>query len=996
MAPSVTARRLPVPICFLFMLLVVSLLVLKTHSLLVYERQMLLNIRDSLPKFPSINEQCGGLPPPLVSIPEELHRCDPPWTPSKRKRWINGRRRGTRSGKRVRVRARMRWAFTIGDPRCLGPYSGLKQRCLLPVYPTSSEHAHRMLLYWPLRRRDAREGGVNINNLQLLPATTDGQRINLALLNTRSVSNKTHVLRDFFDTYKLDIMLLTETWLRVGEVAPLLDLCPTDASFFSSPRLSGRGGGVASIIKSCFKCKQIQSPGVFTSFESQLLILNCPVVLIIVIYRPPKYNDLFISEFSDFLTCFIVHYERILIVGDFNIHLCCEDKPLVKDFLNIIDSLNFTQLMSGPTRMGHTLDLVLGYGLNISMTENCLLPILDHSAILFDILIPKSPAFERGKLPLRSSRFISPEALLGVKLHLPEVLDPIFTQGLCVDSLTVNLNNTLLELLDSVAPVKKLKCQKKNPMPWLNEELLNLRRNCRKAERHWRSSRLEVFLRAWKDSLTSFQSAMSTAKANYFSNLIMSHKHNSKLLFNTVSQLTESKSTLCCSNLMAHDFLVFFSDRADTLRNQIIPSSGSLSDYSDVLPVAADKLFSDFKVISLSELTKVVKAARSTTCSLDPLPAWAIKELWSALGPYILFLLNISLMTGVFPECYKSAVVVPILKKPGLDVDMVANYRPISHLSFLSKVFEKVVFKQLTEHLSTSNLFEPFQSAFRPNHSTETALLKVVNDLLVHADNDRTSVLLLLDLSAAFDTVDHGILLDRLEHFIGITGNVLSWLRSYLSGRSQTVNFNNVLSETCVVRHGVPQGSVLGPLLFSMYLSPLGALLRSFKVTFHCYADDLQLYVPLIIGNCTEISKLESCLSAIKGWLSDNFLCLNTDKTELMVIGPPKFQHSSQNFTLRIDDRVITCRDKVKNLGVWFDTVLSFESHIKEITKTAFYHLRNIARIRHVLSNDTAEILVHAFVSSRIDYCNALFSGLPKKSFKGLQMVQNAAARILT
>ncbi|KAL3999372.1 hypothetical protein ACER0C_007143 [Sarotherodon galilaeus] len=181
-----------------------------------------------------------------------------------------------------------------------------------------------------------------------------------------------------------------------------------------------------------------------------------------------------------------------------------------------------------------------------------------------------------------------------------------------------------------------------------------------------------------------------------------------------------------------------------------------------------------------------------------------------------------------------------------------------------------------------------------------------------------------------------------------------------------------------------------------MYLSPLGALLRSFKVTFHCYADDLQLYVPLKIGDCTEISNLESCLSAIKGWLSDNFLCLNTDKTELMVIGPSKFQHSSQNFTLRIDDRVITCRDKVKNLGVWFDMVLSFESHIKEITKTAFYHLRNIARIRQVLSNDTAEILVHAFVSSRIDYCNALFSGLPKKSFKGLQMVQNAAARILT
>lgn len=148
-----------------------------------------------------------------------------------------------------------------------------------------------------------------------------------------------------------------------------------------------------------------------------------------------------------------------------------------------------------------------------------------------------------------------------------------------------------------------------------------------------------------------------------------------------------------------------------------------------------------------------------------------------------------------------------------------------SHIHlFLSKVFEKVIFKQLTHHL-----FEPFQSAFRPNHFTETALIKVLNDLLVNADNDRTSVLLLLDLSAAFDTLDHCILLYRLEHFIGVPGNVLSWRRSYLSGRSQTISFNNDLSETCAVLNGDLQGSLLGPLLFSLYLLPLGRLLRSNK-----------------------------------------------------------------------------------------------------------------------------------------------------------------------
>uniref|UniRef100_A0A672ZWH4 Reverse transcriptase domain-containing protein n=1 Tax=Sphaeramia orbicularis TaxID=375764 RepID=A0A672ZWH4_9TELE len=398
---------------------------------------------------------------------------------------------------------------------------------------------------------------------------------------------------------------------------------------------------------------------------------------------------------------------------------------------------------------------------------------------------------------------------------------------------------------------------------------------------------------------------MSATMSAFYSHLIDSNRHNSKLLFDTVSKLTQINQVVSCPQLTAQDFLLFFNDKVMDIRLQIPQSLQSDSLCAAAPSFSNGQGLSVFELPTLSELSKIVSSSRSTTCPLDPLPSWVIKELWSTLGPYVLSILNYSLSSGVFPACFKSAVVKPLLKKPGLDAEAPSNYRPVSNLAFLSKVFEKVVSKQLVHYLTENNLFEPLQSAFRANHSTETALTKVVNDLLLNADSDCASVLLLLDLSAVFDTVDHCILIERLEYHFGISGKVLSWLKSYLSERSQCVLFNNVLSEPCMVKHGVPQGSVLGPLLFSLYLAPLGKLLHSLEIDFHCYADDLQLYMPLTCENRPNLSKIEACLSAVRDWLSENFLFLNSAKTEMMIIGPQKLHNLFNNVSLSLDDCVV-------------------------------------------------------------------------------------------
>ncbi len=373
-----------------------------------------------------------------------------------------------------------------------------------------------------------------------------------------------------------------------------------------------------------------------------------------------------------------------------------------------------------------------------------------------------------------------------------------------------------------------------------------------------------------------------------------------------------------------------------------------------------------------------------------------MKELLPVAEQPLLNIINSSLSLGHVPKPFKLAVIKPLIKKPKLDPCELANYRPISNLPFMSKILEKVVSAQLCSFLQKKkDIYEEFQSGFRPRHSTETALVKITNDLLLASDKGCISLLVLLDLSAAFDTIDHDILIDRLQNYTGVRGQALRWFRSYLSDRYHFVYLNGESSQLSPVKYGVPQGSVLGPLLFSLYMLPLGNIIRKYGISFHCYADDTQLYISTKPDETSKLSKLTECVKNIKDWMTSNFLLLNSDKTEILLVGPKNSTQNLLDYNLQLDGCTVTS-STVKNLGVILDSNLSFENHISNVTKTAFFHLRNISKLRNMLSVSDAEKLVHAFMTSRLDYCNALLGGCPASSINKLQIVQNAAARVLT
>jgi len=338
---------------------------------------------------------------------------------------------------------------------------------------------------------------------------------------------------------------------------------------------------------------------------------------------------------------------------------------------------------------------------------------------------------------------------------------------------------------------------------------------------------------------------------------------------------------------------------------------------------------------------------------------------------------------------FKQSVVSPLLIKSTLDNDQLSNYRPISNLFLISKIVERVVKYRLTDHLYSHGLLNPHQSAYRRHHSTITSLLYIHDHLITDIALQKLFCLCLLDLSAAFDTIDHDILLTRLSSWFGIHGYVLNWFKSYLSSRTFCVKCNDCFSFLHTSLYGVPQGSVLGPLFFIMYTTPLSTLISSLSLHRHLYADDTQLFLSFHPSDFqASISRHQNALTQISSWLTSNLLSLKSSKTEFLLIGLKRQLSKIHNSSTSIDITQSVC-----NLGFIFDEHLSFSDQISALSKSCYHHIRALRCIRPYLDLHTAKTVAAFIVHPKLDYCNSLYYGLPKFQINRLQHIQNALAR---
>ena len=496
-----------------------------------------------------------------------------------------------------------------------------------------------------------------------------------------------------------------------------------------------------------------------------------------------------------------------------------------------------------------------------------------------------------------------------------------------VDEAIRSYNTTLTAILDKFAPEKKRLITVHPNTHWYNKDIAQAKLLRRQLERRWRKSPLEIHRQLYLKQKQHVQSLIRKAKTACLSKQVEDCGTDTKQLFKVANKLLNRKQSSSLpgdgtDEEIANCFNQFFVDKIAKIRSSLPVIQPNVSAI-----VSSPTSLESLHPASVSEVEKIIVEAPNKTCELDPLNTDLIKKCKSVTAPAITAMINTSFRMGDVPCELKTAVIRPTLKKPNLDKESFKNYRPISNLPFVSKVMERVSFSRLLNYLRTNNLLDNHQSAYRPDHSVETLLADLANYILREMDAGNTTVVVLLDMSSAFDTVDHPILIHTLQH-LGVTGSALKWFKSYLSDRSQYVKINGTTSASTPLTYGVPQGSVGGPLLFSLYLSPITQIFQKHNIQYHCYADDIQLYLsfpPSKTELATAINKLESCIDELKSWMESNGLKLNDSKSEFLVVGSQQMlsKVGSETCKIRIGQSSVSPSKTVRNLGVMFDANMS-------------------------------------------------------------------------
>ena len=826
--------------------------------------------------------------------------------------------------------------------------------------------------------------------------------VSCLLWNPCSLQNKLQEFISLLEDEDIHIAAITETWMTSLQNAVTAEIREKGYNIHHFVRDNKRGGGVALIYKDVFNLKNAKVHNfdtfecVVASIQSNFCNLN-----VVIVYRFCELNrSLFLSEFYNFLDSIYLDFSNLIILGDFNLHVNNVLDPVILKFDDILSSFNLSQLVQGPTHnLGNTLDLVI---VNSNETKISDLHAdfnsgSDHAYIFFKINNELKEASKTRNFVKTNYRDMNLEDF---KVDLSaKVENYVETADNCFVNALTEFNSMCKDVIHDHAETKTIKTNSCARPKWMDSEFVKCRAERRRLYKCWKRTRDDIDRENYVNSRSKTHDLAFEKKSKYYTSLIHNSNNSHKELFNVCKNLLDQPRssalpTYSSSESMANSFNNFFIDKIDKIR-ATFPEESTKYGYGKDTYVGP--VMSEFRPVSFGELKKILLSKPIKTSPQDPIPGILLKPCLDELLPALTYLVNLSLSSGSM-EGLKDSVITPLLKKAGLDPETLKNYRPVCNTAFLSKSIERTGLAQVNEHMDLIKAHIKNQSGYKPLHSCETLLVRITNDILVNIDNSKCTIMLLLDLSAAFDTVDHEVLLDILWFDLGFRGTVYNWFVEFLSNRSQSVQVDGQQSSFKKTKWGVPQGSVMGPFLFNVYIRHLIKLMEEAGFTIHGYADDHQILYSFQID--FQVAAIRQTvprgLDLIARWMNKHFLKLNPTKSQVIIFGP-KVDSSQIVFDhlLLSDGSFIKISSEVYNLGVLFDSLLTFSPHITSIVAQGYHLLRNLAGIRKYLSTDDMKSLVNAIVVAKVDNCNSLLPGISSYDLHKLQKFQNSCARLI-
>lgn len=841
---------------------------------------------------------------------------------------------------------------------------------------------------------------------------SSSKEMTIVHLNCRSIVNKVEELELVVEQTDADIIVLTETWM--DDSVPQQACIPEGYSIIRKDRGSAfkqkygrnKGGGIAILHKEYIK---VERKKYLTDNIEEILWVHVKIkssFMLGAVYRP-EYSDIMKNDGESIIEENIRKAteitNNIIITGDFNIDMSDPTHKNTQLLTDIYETYGLKQYIKKPTRIDKTTSkptiidhIWASKEMSIINNTGTFHGISDHMGVYMK-LNKKKPVSEKEIIKFRDYRkYDATKFNTSLKQNLEDslILDHLNTDN--VNSATTTLIKVIQQTAEQHAPLVEVNnLRRKKHLPWFSKQLKEMI----KIKNELLSDFYCHSLTSYKPRIASLTNKINQMKRNlkrkFINEKMDEAKEDSNKCWKLLNYITYRKKSKKVTEpeMMTQDkadkYNNFFATIGIEIQKQLGVNHEQCSNPHEI-QVQGNFKFSEENESTIGKLIDRIKTDVAT--GDDNIGARLIKDAKTTISPILTKIINKGYLLNTFPDCMKRAVIKPIHKKES--TDDISNYRPISILPILSKVFERAAVDQLVEYLETNKLLCKNQHAYRKKHSTVTCLVEVLNYVYALVDKGRRAAIASLDLSKAFDSISHKLILKKLAN-LGLDRNSIMWIKSYLTNRKQVTKFKNFISKEGNISSGIPQGSIMGPLLFLCFTNDLAAEFENICLMM-AYADDTQLIIDA--SNLNQLkNKIEQVITIAQCWYQQNTMKNNIGKTELLLINT-SMKNEKIKVNIQHEGKRIMLESKpyIKVLGILIDSKLNWTKQVNSVKRNAMNATRNIHRVNNILPTKHRVTLYKSVISPLFSYADIIWGGCGTKDSQSLQRVQNFAAKSIT